>query len=407
MGRELTKATEGRLEAFFGTTIGQELHDKRQRASFAAYALGILGDGDRKSCEPIAARNAGEPVSARRTHERLLHFLARSQWEDGPVRLAAARYAIAALEERSPVTTWIVDDTGFPKQGKHSVGVQRQYTGTLGKVGNCQVGVSLSIATREEHLPIDFALYLPESWTNDPARRDKAHIPDNLVFQTKVELAIDMIERAVADGIPGEIVLADSFYGMSPLFREAVRAAGLDYGVAVQCSTKIWTLDARGRRRGEATRADKLAAEIGRKAFRRVTWRDGTKGKMSSRFWMSRVKVEQDDGLSTAEREPVWMIVEWPEHEATPQKFVLTTLPRRMTKKQIVRIVMERWRTEQAYSELKGELGLDHFEGRSFPGWHHHVTVVLCCYAFVVAERVRRFPPSAAPADRRAIHRAA
>ena len=190
------------------------------------YALGILGDGDRKSCEPIAGRNAGEPVSARRTHERLLHFLARSQWEDGPVRLAAARHAIAALEERSPVTTWIVDDTGFPKQGKHSVGVQRQYTGTLGKVGNCQIGVSLSIATREEHLPIDFSLYLPESWTNDPARRDKAHIPDHLVFQTKVELAIDMIERAVADGIPGEIVLADSFYGMSPLFREAVRAAG-------------------------------------------------------------------------------------------------------------------------------------------------------------------------------------
>jgi SRSO17 transposase len=406
MSHDVSKVTEAKLEAYFGE-IGKALQQERQRASFAAYAIGILGDGDRKSCEPIAARGAAEPKTARRTHERLLHFLARSTWDDEAVRLIAARHAIAAMESREPVTTWVVDDTGFPKQGKHSVGVQRQYSGTLGKIGNCQIGVSLSVATRDEHVPIDFALYLPESWTENAARRVEAHIPDDVEFASKIELAIDMIERAVAAGIPGKIVLADSFYGKSGLFREAVRAAGLDYGVATRCDTKVWMLDARGRRRGDAARVDGLAGEAGIKAFRRITWREGTKKKLSSKFWIRRVKIEEDDGLTLQAREPIWLVVEWPDHEKAPSKFILTTLPRRMTKKQVVRIVNERWHTEQAYSELKGELGLDHFEGRSFPGWHHHVSVVLCCYAFVVAERVRRFPPSGTAAGSHAVDRAA
>jgi SRSO17 transposase len=408
MAEEISKATEKRLREYFDL-IGDVLHHKRQRASFSAYAFGILGDGDRKSCEPIAARGATGPSAARRAHERLLHFLARSNWDDEEVRLVAARHAIAAFETREPVTTWIIDDTGFPKQGKHSVGVQRQYSGTLGKVGNCQVGVSLSVATRNEHLPIDFSLYLPKSWTEDPLRRHEARIPESVTFSTKIQLAIDMIERAVAAGIPGKIVLADSFYGKSGLFREAVRAAGLDYGVAVRCDTKAWLLDARAHRRGDCARVDELAVEAGIRAFRRTTWRDGTKSnaKLSSRFWMRRVKLDEDDGLIVAKREPVWLVVEWPDHEEKPTKFLLTTLPRRMSKKQVVRILQERWRTEQAYSEMKGELGLDHFEGRSFPGWHHHVSVVLCCYAFVVAERVRRFPPSDAAASDHAIHCAA
>jgi SRSO17 transposase len=406
MAQEISKATETRLEAYF-ELIGDVLHDRRQRASFSAYALGILGDGERKSCEPIAARGTTEPSAARRAHERLLHFLARSTWDDEAVRLVAARHAIAAMETREPVTTWIIDDTGFPKQGNHSVGVQRQYSGTLGKIGNCQLGVSLSVATRNEQVPIDFSLYLPESWTDDAARRAEAHIPEEVHFATKVELAIDLVERAVAAGIPGKIVLADSFYGRSGLFREAVRAAGLDYGVATRCDTRAWLLDARGHRRGESARLDGLAAEAGLRAFRRVTWRNGTKRKLSSKFWMRRVKLEEDDGLVAAKREPIWLIVEWPDHETKPSKFLLTTLPRRMSKKQVVRILQERWRTEQAYAELKGELGLDHFEGRSFPGWHHHVSVVLCCYAFVVAERVRRFPPSNALIRTDAVHRAA
>jgi len=403
---QMADAAEGRLQSYFAA-IGDELQEKRQRASFAAYALGILGDGDRKSVEPIAARSAPEPVAARRAHERLLHFLKLGRWNDRAVRLVAARYAIAAMETREPVTTWVIDDTGFPKQGKHSVGVQRQYSGTLGKVGNCQIGVSLSVATRAEHLPIDFTLYLPESWTSDADRRAKAFIPDDVQFATKIDQAVAMIERAVSDGIPGDIVLADAAYGGATFFRVAVRAAGLDYGVAVRSDIKVWTLDSRGRRRGEPTRVDALATSIGIRAFRRVTWRMGTKSRMSSRFCFRRIKVEQDDGLTTAEREPIWLIMEWPEGEESPSKFLLTTLPRRMSKKQIVRVVKERWHTEQAYEELKGELGLDHFEGRSYPGWNHHVSVVMSCYAFVVAERTRLFPPSHGAADDHAVHRAA
>ena len=227
------------------------------------------------------------------------------------------------------------------------------------------------------------------------------------MFQTKIELAIGMIERAKENGIPGDIVLADSAYGMSALFREAVRSAGMDYGVAIQSTTRVWSLDALGRRQNEPIRVDKYVASLGRSAFRRVTWRDGTKGRMSSTFCFRRVKLAQEDGQTTAQREPIWLVAEWPDNEKTAGKFMLTTLPRRMSKKQIVRVLMERWRTEQAYEEMKGELGLDHYEGRSYPGWHHHISVVLSCYAFVVAERRRLFPPSEEAARAHVVARAA
>ena len=259
--------------------------------------------------------------------------------------------------------------------------------------------MSLTIATRHEHVPIDFALYMPKSWTDDAARREKARVPFDLVFKTKLDLALDMITRAVDDKIPGDIVLADAAYGVSSEFRNTVRMFGLDLGVAVTASTKVWPLDKLNRRRGEPLGAQALGVKLGRRAFRRLTWRMGPGGKLSSRFAFCPVKVAHDDGTDAGDREPMWLVIEWPEGEDKPTKFVLTTLPRRMTKKQIVRIIKERWRTERAYEELKGELGLDHFEGRSFPGWHHHITVVLCCYAFIVSERVRRFPPSARRKD--------
>jgi SRSO17 transposase len=233
------------------------------------------------------------------------------------------------------------------------------------------------------------------SWTEDPERREKAKVPEDLVFKTKPDLALELISRAVDDKLPGEIVLADAAYGNSSEFRNAVRVYGLDIGVAVQANTKVWLLDSLGRRRGDPVGVQELGVELGRRAFRRFTWRVGTGGKLSSRFLFRRVKVAHDDGTEGADREPLWLMIEWPEEEEKPTKFVLTSLPRRMTKKEIVRIIKERWRTERAYEELKGELGLDHFEGRSFPGWHHHVSVVLCCYAFIVSERVRHFPPSA------------
>ena len=388
-------AAVARLEAYFAQ-IGANLRDKRKRESFAMYAFGLLGDGERKSAEPMAARACGgDTTKALGTHHKLVHFVGQSTWDDQAVRRVAARYAIAAMSAREPVTTWVIDDTGFLKQGHESVGVQRQYTGSAGKVTNCQVGVSLSVASCTEHLPIDFELYLPTLWTDDAAKRSKAKIPVTVQFQTKIDLALGMIERAVHDGIPGEILLADSAYGESHAFREAVRLLGFHYAVGVHAPTKVWSLDAQEQREGEAIGAQDLGVRLGPASFRRVTWREGTCGDLSSRFCFRRVKVAQDDGIDPGQREPVWLMMEWPDGEEKPTKFTLTTLPQRMSKKQIVRIVKERWRTERVYEELKGELGLDHYEGRSFVGWHHHVSVALCCFAFVIAERVQHFPPSA------------
>jgi SRSO17 transposase len=383
----------GARVAHYFARIGEHLPHRAQRASFATYAFGILADGERKSAEPIAARACADPLETRRAHDHLLDFLRLSPWENHPVRLEATRYAIEAMSAQEPVTTWIVDDTGFLKQGKHSVGVQRQYTGSAGKIANCQIGVSLSIATQHEHVPIDFELYLPKSWIEDPARRREARIPEEVVFKTKVDLAIEMIERASKDGIPGEVVLADSFYGRSNPFRDTVVRLGMDYAVATDADTSVSILDARGRRRGDPMQAQEIAQALGPRGFRRITWRTGTKAKMFSRFAFQRVKIAHDDGSGEA-RTPVWLVIEWEDGKEKPTKFFLTSLRRRMSKKQIVRVLKERWRTERVYEDMKGELGLDHFEGRSFPGWHHHVSVVLCCYAFIVAERVRHFPPS-------------
>jgi SRSO17 transposase len=401
MAYEADGGLEGRLGSFLSGTIGQHLGRREQKESFAMYARGIFGDGERKSVEPIAARATGDAASCERVQARLLNFLRESPWDDHCVRREAARYVIEALQEQEPVTTWIIDDTGFPKQGKHSVGVQRQYSGTLGKVGNCQIGVSLTVATRHEHVPIDFALYMPESWTEDPVRRAKARVPPDLTFKSKPDLALDLITRALEDEVPGEIVLADAAFGNSSEFRNTVRFYGLDLGVAIQGNTKVWLLDDRDRHRGAPMAAQELGIRLGRRAFRKLTWREGTAAKMESRFAFRRVKVAHDDGTDAGDREPLWLLMEWSEADAKPTKCILTTLPRRMSKKEIVRVVKERWRTERAYEELKGELGLDHFEGRSFPGWHHHVSVVLCCYSFLVAERVRHFPPSTGRSRRR------
>jgi SRSO17 transposase len=394
MSYEMDAAAVARLEAYFAQ-IGSNLRDKRKRESFAMYAFGLLGDGERKSAEPIAARACGDATRANATHHKMLHFVGQAAWDDRAVRRVAARYAIAAMSSREPVTTWVIDDTGFLKQGHESVGVQRQYTGSAGKITNCQIGVSLSVASRSEHLPIDFELYLPTIWTDDATKRAKARIPATLQFQTKLDLALGMIERAVQDGIPGEILLADSAYGESHAFRETVRILGFDYAVGVHAPMKVWSLDAQEQCEGDAIGAQELGVKLGAASFRRVTWREGTKGELSSRFCFRRVKVAQNDGIDVEQREPVWLMMEWPEGEAKPTKFTLTTLPRRMSKKEIVRIVKERWRTERVYEELKGELGLDHYEGRSFVGWHHHVSVALCCFAFVIAERVQHFSPSA------------
>lgn len=387
-------AAEERLTAYFDR-IGEVLGRPERRASFATYALGILGEGERKSLEPIAARACADPRRMDAEHQRLHHFATDSPWDDQAVRREATRYALASMTKKEPIESWIIDDTGFPKQGSHSVGVQRQYCGTLGKVGNCQVAVSLSVATRTEHLPVDFALYLPESWLTDQ-RREEARIPWNLQHSTKGELALEMISRAVDDGVPPGLVLADQGYGAEP-FREGVRALGLHYAVAVDPRSMVMTFGKGGRRSEKRIHLKQLAFQIEKRGgFRRCTWREGTKEPLWARFALRRVVWAGESKIGNFNidrRETVWLLIEWRDGEPEPRNYFFCSLPGPMTTKQLVRLVMQRWRTERVYEDLKGELGLDHYEGRRFPGWHHHISVVLACNAFVVAERARLFPP--------------
>jgi SRSO17 transposase len=388
-------AAEGRLEKYV-QRIGLLLGNKRQRACFAVYAMGLIGDGERKSIEPLAARACADPEDVPAMEARLGHFLNDAPWSDARVRAFATEYALEEITRNEPISTWIVDDTGFLKQGTHSVGVQRQYTGSAGKTTNCQVAVSLSVATEHAHLPIDFELYLPESWTDDPVRRKEARVPEDVVFETKLDLALKMIRRAVDARVPRGVVLVDAAYGNSNGFRMEVRALGLDYAVAVQAPTKVWRLDRLERCRGDALSVRDLAEKLGPKKFRRTTWRKGTRHDLSARFAAVRVACAyKDPNIQPSTREGLWLIIEWPDSESEPSKFYLSSLPITTSRRKLIRIIKERYRTERAYEDLKGELGLDHFEGRRWPGWHHHVTVVLCCYAFIAAELARCFPPSA------------
>lgn len=384
-----------RLEQFFDR-IGLVLGRRERRESFAVYAMGLLGDGERKSIEPIACRACPDPERADAAHQRLLHFATDAPWSDRNVRREASGYAIDSLTSRESIDSWIVDDTGFLKQGTHSVGVQRQYTGSAGKITNCQIGVSLSVATPTEHLPIDFELYLPDSWANSPKRRREARIPDEVCFKAKPELALDMIRRAVDDEIPRGVVLADSAYGTSRDFRDGIRALGLHYAVGVDPKTVVAVFDSLGRRRDDPVGVRELAFRIRqRRGFRRCTWRQGTKQDLSARFAVRRVVPAYDACYGMESREPLWLLIEWRDGEDEPANYFLCSLTGRISKKRLIRIAMQRWRTERVYEDLKNELGLDHFEGRSFAGWHHHVSVALCCFAFIVAERVRHFSPSA------------
>lgn len=384
-----------RLEGFFAG-IGGLLGNDSRRASFATYAMGLLSEGERKSVEPMSARACADPGRADAEHQRLLHFVSNSKWDDHEVRRFSARYALSAMTEREQIDSWILDDTGFLKQGKHSVGVQRQYTGSAGKVTNCQIGVSLTVATKTEQLPIDFELYLPKSWADDPARRREACIPDSVQFKTKLQLALDMVRRALDDNVAPGVVLGDSAYGTSSDFRLELRKLGLHYSLAVDPQTKVFEVGEVLNRGGAGISVRDLADKLkAKKKFRRCTWRGGTKTDLSAKFAMRRVFPCREQGREPHEREAVWLLVEWRDGEEAPANYFFSSLPKRTRKKGLVRLTMQRWRTERAYEDLKGELGLDHYEGRRFRGWHHHVTVALCCYAFVVAERVRHFPPSA------------
>lgn len=381
---------EQRLREYF-ERIGHVLGRKERREAFAIYATGLLSDCERKSVEPMAALACGDPAQCRAMTERLLNFVTESPWKDRPVRLCAMRYAVAAVTEREPIQAWIFDDTGFLKQGDKSPGVQRQYTGSAGKKTNCQIGVSLTLATATLELPVDMDLYLPKSWTDDEVRCRAAHIPTDVGYRAKWQIALDLAEQAVDAECPPGLVLADSGYGDVGEFRAGIRALGLDYAVDVKKHTRVQIVCSDGSTSDTMSVAD-VADVVGASAYRKTTWREGTHQPLSSRFAAQRVRVVTASGVHQEEQ---WLVIERPRQDAPATHYVLATLPKATTRKQLVRRIKQRWRIERTYEDMKGEFGLDHFEGRTYRGWQHHVSTVLACYAFVVAERSRAFPPEA------------
>lgn len=361
------------------------------------YCRGLMLSGDRKSVEPMAALLAPRRASAK--HQSMHHFVAQAEWSDAAL-LAAVRAAV--LPALGAIEAWIVDDTGYPKKGTHSVGVARQYCGQLGKQDNCQVAVSLSIANERSSLPIGYQLYLPHAWAADAARRKKAGVPTRVGFATKGAIALALLRAARAARVPVGVVLADEGYGNDTDFRRGIRALGLTYAVGIQGSTTVWAeghepLPPRGNwgrgrpgthlrrnRTHQPIDANRLAHQLPGRAWRRMEWRAGTAGVLASRFARVRVRAAHRNQVHPEE----WLVIEWPLAETEPTQYWLTTLSPRIAFHELVRLIKLRWRIERDYQELKQELGLGHYEGRNWRGFHHHATLTIAAYGFLMRARL-------------------
>jgi SRSO17 transposase len=376
-----------------------------------SYCKGLLLPGERKSIEPMAARLA--PDQVRRMHQSLHHVVAAAPWSDDEVLAEVRRQVLPAMQKHGPVVAWIVDDTGFPKQGKHSVGVARQYCGQIGKHDNCQAAVSLSVSTWSSSLPIAWRLYLPEVWCQDPERCRQAGVPAGVEFKTKPEIALAEIRQAIEQNVPRGVVLADAGYGNGTPFRTYVTEFGLQYVMGVESSTTVWEpgqqpLPAPPRKPGrgaspkrlqrdpthQPVSAKQLALALPAAAWKQVRWRQGAQGMLHSRFAAVRVRPAHRDYKRTEPHPEEWLIVEWPKKQSEPTKYWLSTLPARTSLQSLVRMAKHRWIVERDYEELKQELGLGHYEGRGWRGFHHHATLCIAAYGFLVSER-NRFSPSA------------
>jgi SRSO17 transposase len=359
----------------------------------------------------MAARLAADNV--RRMHQSLHHLVADAPWSDEAVLDRCLDFVIPAMLRRDPVVAWVVDDTGFPKKGRESVGVARQYCGQVGKQDNCRVAVSLSVATEKASMPVAYRLYLPQAWIADRQRRKKTGVPDSIQFQTKPDIALEQIRRARERGIPPGVVLADAGYGTDTGFRAELTKLEMTYVVGIQSTTTVWKPGEGPKpapaRKGNTGRPRKLlrrdaqsqpvsvkelALSLPAEAWKKVTWRQGVKQKLQSRFAALRVRPAHRDYWRSEPHAEEWLLIEWPTGEAEPTKYWLSTLPADIALVELVHLAKHRWIIERDYQELKQELGLGHYEGRGWRGFHHHATLSLAAYGFLVAER-SLFSPSA------------
>ncbi len=403
---------QGALDDFVGTlTSGMGRPERRE--AMRQYVVGLLLNGERKSIAPMAARLVTNPGETEAMRQRLQQCVVVSPWSEEEM---FQRIALKVDSELPGIEALVIDDTGFAKKGKHSVGVARQYSGTLARIGNCQVATSLHLAGPKGSACIDMRLYLPESWTNDRVRCDAAGVPSDVTFQKKWEIALEQIDKAIASGVRKHVVLGDAGYGDVGSFRDGLDERGLNYVVGISHTTVVYPPNAKfalpkgqGSKQGRpATRLRTKSVPIDVKAlalkhedsFRKVTWRTGTKGPMQSYFFASRVRTAHGHSRGNAPGPEQWLIWEWPEGKDEPTRYWLSSLPKSTSLKQLVRQAKLRWRIERDYQELKGELGLDHFEGRQWRGFHHHAALCSAAHAFLALRRAL-FPPAETAMDTR------
>src|ERR1700757_1826410 len=404
-----SQESEARFAAYVearGAVLG---HSYRQQPMHD-YCLGLLMPIARKSVEPMAAVTAPAHVAAK--HQSLLHFVGNAPWSDAAMLDKVRELVLPVIERSGPIEAWIIDDTGFPKKGRHSVGVTRQYCGQLGKQDNCQVAVTLSVANREASLPVAYRLYLPEDWAKDQDLRRKAKIPQEIAFQTKPQIALEQIKAARAAGLPEGVVLMDAGYGNDTELRAAITALGISYVAGITGTTTVWppgsaplppqTRSGRGRPQTRLQRdpehqpisAKALALGLPQEAWQTVAWREGSAERLSSRFARQRVRAAHRDSELSQPRAEEWLLIEWPKTETEPTKYWLATLPEDIAFDRLVDRAKLRWRIERDYQELKQELGLGDYEGRGWRGFPHPASLCIAAYGFLISER-ETIPPSA------------
>jgi SRSO17 transposase len=402
-------AVRERLEAFAGEVLAAAMNRPVQLVNGGLYLRGLLEEGARRSLEPMVERLGGEAE-----YQSMQQFLADSPWDPALVVKAVAERVAPEID----VEAWVLDDTGFPKDGRDSPGVKRQYSGTLGKTGNCQIGVSVHAVGGRGTVPLGWALYLPEDWCADESRRRKTKIPDEVAFKTKPELGVELVERAAGWNLPKAPVLGDHAYGENTWLRDRLDRAECEYVLSVGPSTKVFaqgTVFAVPANKNKAHRAhtqlhpDREAEPIGEligrlraDSVRPVAFRDGPDGEaVTSRFIFARVHAahgwRQDqrkwrEGAQVPPREE-WLIAEWPDGKDEPTDHWISNLPANSEPERLARLARMRWKMELDYKQLKGELGLDHYEGRSWLGWYHHTALVTAAHGFLTLERLNPFPP--------------